>query len=65
MNKQLSTILSIAFELTGLVIAAVFLGLWLEKQFSWPSGYGIAGLVVLSFVAWIIHVVQILKRLEK
>lgn len=65
MNKQLSTIIGIAFELTGLVVAAVFLGMWLEESFQWPAGYAVAGLVVFAFVAWVVHVVQILKGLEK
>lgn len=65
MNKQLGTIVSIAFELTGLVLAAVLLGLWLEKQFAWPSGYAVATLVVIAFAVWVVHVVKVLKRLEK
>ncbi len=55
--------MGMGFELVGLVIGCIYLGGQLDKYFSWP-GYATAGLVVLSMVGWIVHLIVLLKRFQ-
>lgn len=63
MNKYMLFI-GIGFELIGLIIASVLLANWLEEKY--PSkGMITAGLVLLALVGWFIHIMMLLKRVNK
>lgn len=63
MNKYMLFI-GIGFELIGLITAAVLLSDWLEEKY--PSkGMITAGLILLALVGWFIHIMMLLKRVNK
>lgn len=63
MNKYMLFI-GIGFELIGLIVAAVFAANWLEARY--PSkGMITAGLVLLALVGWFVHIMVLLKQVNK
>lgn len=63
MNKYIA-FAGIGFELVGLIILSVYLGEYLETTI--PSkGLWVAGLILVSLVGWFIHVVSMLKNIQK
>jgi hypothetical protein len=50
----------LGFELTGLVVIAIFLGRALDAQFA-TSGIFTGSLVIFAFFGWIFHMVKLLK----
>lgn len=54
---------AIGFELVGIMLACIFIGHYLDEQYG-LKGLGLIGLSVLGLVGWLIHVVQLLRRIE-
>jgi hypothetical protein len=53
--------LGMGFELLGLILGGLYIGGAIDTHMGWP-GYGVAGLVVICMVSWMIHLVVLLKR---
>jgi hypothetical protein len=53
--------LGMGFELLGLILGGLYLGKAIDEQMGWP-GYGVALLVVVCMVSWMIHLIFLLKR---
>jgi len=64
MNKQGIVFAGMGFELVGLMLASVYVGQAIDKKMGW-SGYSMAGLMMLSLLAWIVHIVILLGKEEK
>ncbi len=63
MNKYL-VFAGIGFELIGLILLSVYIGEALDSK--WPSkGLWVAGLILLSLVGWMVHLVFLLKSTQK
>ncbi len=63
MNKYL-VFAGIGFELIGLILLSVYIGDTLDSK--WPSkGMWVAGLILLSLVGWMVHLVFLLKSAQK
>lgn len=63
MNKYI-VFTGIGFELIGLIIGSVYLGSFLESKYS-LKGLWTAIFIIISMVAWIIHIVIMLKKVQK
>lgn len=64
MNGKMAAFVGIGFEVVGLIIAAVWLGGWLDTHYG-LKGMATAGLVICALVGWFIHILWMLKRFEK
>lgn len=56
--------ISMGFELVGLTLASVFIGQELDNQFG-TKGIILLVLMIACLAGWLIHVIFLLKRLEK
>lgn len=63
MNKYLIFV-GIGFELIGLIIGSVFLGDYLETLLP-TKGLWVAGLILASLVGWMVHLMFMLKSVQK
>lgn len=63
MNKYL-VFAGIGFELVGLIIVSVYLGEYLETKTP-TKGLWVAGFILLSLVGWMVHLVSMLKNIQK
>lgn len=63
MNKYI-IFAGIGFELIGLIIGSVFFGEYLETKWS-TRGLWVAGLILLSLVGWMIHLIYMLKSVKR
>lgn len=63
MNKYLIFV-GVGFELIALIVLSVFAGEALEAK--WPTkGLWMAGLILLSLVGWMVHLLYLLKVTQK
>lgn len=53
--------MGMGFEAVGLVLGSLYFGSMIDQRFSWP-GYATAGLIVLTLMGWIYHVIVLLKK---
>jgi preprotein translocase subunit Sss1 len=56
--------MGIGFELVGIVLASLYLGTLLDEHFLW-GGFGVAGVLLIGTVGWIVHVVYWLMKMQK
>jgi hypothetical protein len=56
--------LSMGFEIVGVILVAIYLGSWLDEKYSW-GGLGLVGSFVVGFVGWLTHVLVIIRNLEQ
>ena len=63
MNKYI-VFAGIGFELVGLIIASVYAGEYLEI-IKPTKGLWVAGLILVSLVGWMIHLLAMLKTAQK
>jgi len=63
MNKYI-VFAGVGFELVGLIVISVYAGEYLD-QIKPTKGLWVAGLILLSFVGWMIQLVYMLKKTEK
>jgi hypothetical protein len=54
----------IGFELVGIVLASLYVGGVLDRSFS-LNGMGVAGMILLGTGGWIVHMIILLRGLEK
>lgn len=60
MDKKTLILIGMAFELTGLIIAFVYLGKYVDDQYG-LKGLGTAGGAFLGLIIWVIHIMIVLK----
>lgn len=63
MNKYI-VFLGIGFELVGLIIVSVYVGEYLET-IKPTKGLWVAGLILVSLIGWMIHLLVMLKTAQK
>lgn len=63
MNKYI-VFAGIGFELVGLIIVSVYAGEYLET-IKPTKGLWVAGLILLSLVGWMVHLLYMLKNTQK
>ncbi len=63
MNKYI-VFAGIGFELVGLIVVSVYAGEYLET-IKPTKGLWVAGLILLSLVGWMIHLLAMLKSTQK
>lgn len=56
--------MGIGIELVVLVVAAAYLGKFIDDRFQSP-GYWTAGLILVFLVSWFYHLVILLRRLNR
>jgi hypothetical protein len=64
MNRHQLVFTALGFECVGLIAALAFLGSYLDERYGW-KGAGVAAGVFVGLVAWLVHVIIILKSSEK
>lgn len=62
--KQGIVFLGMGFELLGLILGGLYIGQVIDKEMNWP-GYGVALLVVLCLISWLVHLFVLLRRFMK
>lgn len=63
-QKSYLVFVGMGFELVGLIIACLFIGQWVDNTYG-TKGLGVAGFSVLALVGWLVHLIQLLKQVEK
>lgn len=61
MMKRGLVFLGMGFELLGLVLGGLYVGRAIDSYMNWP-GYGVAAMVVMCMVSWMVHLIVLLKR---
>jgi hypothetical protein len=64
MKSKWLVLSAIGFELTGLIVAAIFLGRYLESVYP-AKGLWVATGIILAFVGWLIHALFLIKKIQK
>lgn len=54
----------IGAELIGIEIAAVYVGMSIDKKMGW-EGYALTGLLLIGLVGWLLHVIKMLQRFDQ
>jgi F0F1-type ATP synthase assembly protein I len=57
-------LVGMGFELVGLIVASVMIGQILDEKFG-TKGLLLLALTISCLVSWMVHLVYLLKRLEK
>jgi len=60
----MAAFIGIGFEIIGLLVAAVFVGQYLDEKYQ-AKGLIMAGFIVLALTGWLIHLVAMLKNFER
>ncbi len=63
-NGKYLIFVGLGFELVGLMLACLYIGQWVDQKFG-TKGLGLAGFSILALVGWLIHLLQLLKQVEK
>ncbi len=63
MDKKTLIYIGLGLELPGLILACVFLGKFLDEKYK-LKGMAIAGGALFGLVAWVIHLVIVIKTQE-
>ncbi len=54
----------IGFELVALILAAIFVGQMLEEKYP-QGGLWNAGLIIVALIVWLVHVIVLVKVMER
>jgi preprotein translocase subunit Sss1 len=63
MDRKAAILMSMGFEIVGVVFFAIFVGRWLDGKYN-LNGLATAGLIAVGFVGWLVHVILIAKQLQ-
>ena len=63
MNKYI-VFSAMGFELVGIMLGCLYIGQLIDENYGW-KGMGIVSFSVLGLAGWLIHIVQLSKRLDK
>lgn len=64
MQNKFIVFTGLGFEMVGLVLGSMWLGSMIDAYYHLP-GLGTAGLIILTMVGWIYHLVFMLNRMMK
>lgn len=64
MNNRYIVFAAIGFELVGVMLACLFIGQWVDETYG-TKGLGVLGLSILGLTGWMVHMVRLLKMIEK
>lgn len=64
MDRKTAVLVSMGFEIVGIVLVAVWIGGWIDQNYGW-GGMGLVTAIVIGFVGWLTHVIMILRTLEQ
>lgn len=64
MNRRYLIFTAMGFELVGLILACLFIGQWLDENYG-LKGLGVIGLMVGGLVGWLVHLIQLLKMIDR
>lgn len=56
--------ISMGFEIVGIVLAAVYFGNWLDEKMGWV-GFGLIGMMAAGFGGWLLHVILVVRIMER
>jgi len=54
----------IGFELVGIMMAAIYLGQIIDQSYQ-TKGLALVALMFIGLASWLIHVIVLLKKIEK
>lgn len=64
MDRKAAILISMGFEIIGVVVVAVYVGQWLDQKYGW-GGLGMVGLITLGFAGWLVHLLAAVKDLDR
>lgn len=64
MKKNMLVFAAMGMELVGAIVAAVLLGQYLDERYQW-KGMGVLALSILSLVGWLIHIILLLRQMDR
>lgn len=64
MDRKSAMMLSMGFEIVGIILVAVYLGGWLDQKYGW-GGMGLVAAIVVGFIGWLTHVIVLMRALEQ
>ena len=64
MDRKAAVLISMGFEIIGIVVAAIYVGGWLDERYKW-DGLGTAGAIGIGFVGWLAHLLVAVRELDK
>lgn len=64
MDRKMAVFTAMGFEIVGLVVAAIYLGRWVDEKFDW-KGLGIAAAVGIAVIGWITHLLVLAKKIDQ
>ncbi|MES2856176.1 MAG: AtpZ/AtpI family protein [Bdellovibrionota bacterium] len=64
MNRHYIVFTALGFECVGLIAALAFFGSYIDEKYGW-TGIGVASGVFIGLIAWLLHVILILKATER
>jgi F0F1-type ATP synthase assembly protein I len=62
-DRKAAILISMGFEIIGVVLVAVYVGQWLDDKYH-LGGLGLVGLIVIGFVGWLTHVLVAVRSLD-
>lgn len=62
-KSQLLVFVSIGFEIVGLILAAVYIGKYLDEKHQ-LNGLGTGGMVILALSGWLVRIIMMLKKIQ-
>ncbi len=63
MNKYL-IFTSMGFELVGIMLACIYLGQMIDQTYQ-TKGFGLVALMFIGLFSWLLHMIMLLRRLQK
>jgi len=63
MNKSQAAFIAISTELVGLIVGALFLGKYLDKQFA-LKGLAVGVLCLAALILWVFHFILLIKKYQ-
>ena len=64
MNSKYLVFAGMGMELVALIGGAAYVGSLIDQTWGWGGG-GVALMSVLGLTGWMIHIIQLVKKLEK
>lgn len=64
MDRKTAILISMGFEIIGIVLVAVYVGGYLDEKYSW-DGMGVVGAIAIGFAGWLTHLLVAVKDLDK
>lgn len=63
-NRKDAVVIGLGFELTGLILASLFIGRYFDSLFQTP-GFFLIGLSILSLALWIYRMISLFQKKEE